>query len=264
MEAENRPNAALINREWFNAARSIISVQDLGIVLVRACEYVFGSETFDIGGETQKVIFAMIKPALDSDIAKYRERCARNATNARSGRERMVASGTQSQRVEANATSTPTSTPTSTSNSAKSISTEEQRQRERFIIFGYFWSVGSGDPMAEMNAFWDYYESLGWKNNKGAVIVSKQSAARMWRRQFETKTPPDGSQAWFKAVQSCKILDPTAFTIFAGAERVGEKVVVRLRCTDNYLSQLRENTPRLEADLRAFWRGLEPVLEPAG
>lgn len=118
--------------------------------------------------------------------------------------------------------------------------------------------------MAELNAFWDYYESLGWKNNKGAVIVSKQSAARMWRRQFETRTPPDGAQTWFKAVQACKIIDTTVFTIFAGSERVDEKMIVRLRCTANYLSQLRENTPKLEADLRAVWRGLEPVLETAG
>ena len=100
MEAENRPNATLINKEWFDAARSIMSVQDLGIVLVRACEYVFRSETFDIGGETQKIVFAMIKPALDSDITKYRERCARNAANARSGRERVAASGSEWQQIQ--------------------------------------------------------------------------------------------------------------------------------------------------------------------
>lgn len=264
MEAENRPNAALINREWYESARGVLGAKDLSCVLVAAIEYVLYGDTAITLQDSAAVVFAMIKPALDSDIVKYRERCARNAANARSGRERVAASSTQSQRVGANTTTTTTSNTTTTSTSTSSISPEEQRQRERFIIFGYFWSVGSGDPMAEMNAFWDYYESLGWKNNKGAVIVSKQSAARMWRRQFETKTPPDGSQAWFKAVQSCKILDPTAFTVFAGMERIDDKVVVRLRCTANYLSQLRENTPRLEADLRAFWRGLEPILEPAG
>ena len=260
MEAENRPNAALINREWFTAAQMCLSDAELGVVLVHAARYIFGEPQCEGLGPKQNIVFTMIKPALDSDIVKYRERCARNAANARSGRERVVASGSQSQPVGANTTTT--STTTSTTNT--SISPEEQRQRERFIIYGYFWSVGSGDPMAEMNAFWDYYEALGWKNNKGAVIVSKQSAARMWRRQFETKTPPDGAQAWFRAVQTCKILDPTAFTIFAGSERVDEKIVVRLRCTGNYLSQLRENTPRLEADLRAFWRGLELVFKTAG
>ena len=260
MESSNRPNAALINKEWFDSASNVISQEDLGMVIINACRYVFGLPTIAMRNRSQEIVFAMIRPALDSDIDKYRERCARNAANARSGRERAVASGTQSQRVGAITTTTSTTTSTTT----PSLSGEEQRKRERFIIFGYFWSIGSSDPKAEMNAFWDYYEALGWKNNKGAVIVSKQSAARMWRRQFETKTPPDGAQTWFKAVQTCNILDPTAFTIFAGAERVDEKVIVKLRCTGNYLAQLRENTPRLEADLRAIWRGLEPVLEPAG
>lgn len=264
MDVENRPNAALINKEWYESAKGVLGARDLSCVVIAAIEYVLYGDTGMTLQDSAKVVFAMIRPALDSDIAKYRERCARNAANARSGRERVVASGNQSQPVGANTTTTPTTTPTTTTTTTPSISQDEQRQRERFIIYGYFWSVGSGDPMAEMNAFWDYYESLGWKNNKGAVIVSKQSAARMWRRQYETKTPPDGAQAWFRAVQTCKILDPTAFTIFAGSERVDEKVVVRLRCTENYLSQLRENTPRLEADLRAFWRGLEPVFETAG
>lgn len=264
MEAENRPNAALINREWYESAREILTREELGSAILNAIAYVLYGDELPPSTSKVGVVCRMIKPALDSDITKYRERCARNAANARSGRERVAASGSESQRVGVITTTTPTTTPTTTTTPSVSISTEEQRQRERFIIYGYFWSVGSGDPMAEMNAFWDYYESLGWKNNKGAVIVSKQSAARMWRRQFETKTPPDGAQAWFRAVQTCKILDPTAFTIFAGSERADEKMMIRLRCTGNYLAQLRENTPRLEADLRAFWRGLEPVFETAG
>ena len=96
METDSkRPNAALINREWFDAARSVLSIQDLGIVLVKACEYVYGQDTFSIGGELQKAVFAMIKPALDSDIAKYQERCARNAANAKSQRQRVAASGSK-------------------------------------------------------------------------------------------------------------------------------------------------------------------------
>lgn len=264
METENRPSAALINKEWYESAKSVLSADGLGRVLVAACNYVIFGELEQKLSGSEGVVFAMITPALDSDISKYRERCARNAANARSGRERVVASGTQSQQVGANTTTTPTTTPTTTTTPTQSLSPDEKRKRERFIIYGYFWSVGSSDPMGEMNAFWDYYESLGWKNNKGAVIVSKQSAARMWRRQFETKTPPDGAQAWYRAVQTCNILDPTAFTIFAGAERVEEKVIIRLRCTNYYLSQLKEHTPRLEADLRAVWRGLEPVFETAG
>lgn len=263
MEPENRPNAALINKEWWESARKVLSYEEQGVLLIEAVEYVL----YGIGRTNQSgkvgIVFEMIRPALDSDINKYRERCARNAANARSGRERVAASGTQSQQVGAISTSTTTSTSTSTSTSTTSLSGDKKRDRERFEIFGYFWSIGSSDPKAELNAFWDYYESLGWKNNKGAVILSKIAAARMWRRQFETKAPRDGAQAWYKAVKECAIPNPKVFSIYAGAERVEERLLVHLSCKEDFLAQIRENTPRLEADLRAFWRGLEVVLETA-
>lgn len=264
MDGENRPNAALINKEWYESAKGVLEARDLSCVVIAAIEYVLYGDTGITLQDSAKVVFAMIRSALDSDIAKYRDRCARNAANARSGRERVAASGTQSQQVGANTTTTPTSTPTSTSTSTTSLSGDERRDRERFEIFGYFWSVGSSDPKAELDAFWDYYESLGWKNNKGAVILSKIAAARMWRRQFETKEPRDGAQAWYKAVKECAIPNPKVFSIYAGAERVEERLIVHLSCKESFLAQIRENTPRLEADLRAFWRGLEVVLEPAG
>lgn len=264
METENRPNAALINKEWYESAASVLEGRKLAQLVLYAVQYVLYGISPETEDQMIKVVFAMIRPALDSDIAKYRERCARNAANARSGRERVVASGTQSQQVGANTTTTPTTTTTSTTTTKTSLSDEEKRNRERFEIFGYFWSVGSADPKAELNAFWDYYESLGWKNNKGAVIMSKIAAARMWRRQFETKTPPDGAQQWFKAVKECAIPNPRVFPAFMGAEREGDKIIIRLSCSEKFLTQIRENTPRLEADLRAVWRGLEMIFESAG
>lgn len=264
MESENRPNAALINREWYNSACGVLNPADLGLLLIEVVEYVLdGREPVRLRGNAS-VVFTMIRPALNSDIAKYRERCARNAENARSGRQRVAASGSQSQQVGATPTTTPTTTTTTTTTITPSISNEERRNRERFEIFGYFWSVGSADPKAELDAFWDYYESLGWKNNKGAVIMSKIAAARMWRRQFETKEPRDGAQAWYKAVKECAIPNPKVFSIYTGAERVEEQVIVHLSCKESFLTQIRENTPRLEADLRAVWRGLEMVFETAG
>lgn len=166
--------------------------------------------------------------------------------------------------MAANTTTTTTPTTTTTTTTTPSISNEERRDRERFEIYGYFWSVGSADPKAELDAFWDYYESLGWKNNKGAVIASKLAAARMWRRQFETKTPPDGAQQWYKAAKECAVPNPMVFSAFLGAERNDDKIIVRLSCTGKFFAQIRENTPRLETDLRTVWRGLEPVFEPAG
>ena len=255
METNNkRPSAALINREWFDAARSIMSVQDLGIVLVRACEYVFGSETFDIGGEVQKVVFAMIKPALDSDIAKYNERCARNAANARSHSQRVEASGIQSQRVGANTTTTSTTTTTTTSTTNPSLSIDQQREIEKFLIYGYFWSTGSKAVADELSAFWSYYESLGWKNNKGAEIVSKVAAARMWRRQYETGNVPNGADAWYKALQSCPVPDVNVWKGFAGAEKIDDTAIVRTRFNSKFIDDLRSAVPTLERSLCSFWR----------
>lgn len=264
METENRPNAALINKEWFDSASGVLSQEDLAMVVLNACRYVFGMPAVSMRNQSQQVVFAMIRPALDSDITKYRERCVRNAENAKRGRERVVASGTQSQQVGAIPTTTTTTTTTPTTTTTISLSDEEQRKRDRFKVFGYFWSIGSSAPMDELQAFWDYYEALGWKNNKGAVIVSKIAAARMWRRQYETKEPCTGAQAWFKAVCECPVADPNAFKCFRGAEISADKVVCHLGCSAQFLAQLEQAVPNLKGTLQAFWRGLEVILEPAG
>lgn len=255
METENkRPNAALINREWFDAARSVLSIQDLGIVLVKACEYVYGQDTFDIGGDLQKAVFAMIKPALDSDIARYLDRCARNAANAKSRYERVAASGSEWQRVAANTTTTTTPTPTTTPISISPEEREKEELKEKWLIWGYFWSTGSKAIKEECTAFWSYYEALGWKNNKGAVIVSKLAAARMWRRQFETGSAPNGADAWFQAVQKCPINDYGLWSVYAGAEKNDDGAVVRLRCGEQFLIDLDNVIPDLRKSLRRLWK----------
>ena len=251
METDNkRPNAALINREWYQSAASILSRQDLGLLLVQCVEYVFGTDGGHKLTGTADVVYKMVLPALDSDIAKYAERCERNQRNARSQSQRVAASGTQSHPVAANTTTTSTSTSTSTS----SLSPAEVEDREKWLIFGYFWSVGSKAITQECSAFWSYYESLGWKNNKGAQIVNKLACARQWRHQFETGTAPNGADAWFKAVQACSIADYGVFQCYLGAEREETGAVVRLRCKTSFLESLKAAVPNLERTLGALWR----------
>lgn len=265
MEPDNkRPNAALINREWLEAAKTVLRRQELGEAVLCACEYVlYGRIESNVGGSLG-VVLAMIKPALDSDLAKYAERCARNAANAKSQRQRVVASGSDSQRVGANTTPTPTPTSTTTSTTTPSLSQERSEEIERWLVFGYFWSTGSKAIKEEVNAFWSYYESLGWKNGKGAAIVNKLAAARMWRRQFETGTAPNGSEAWFKALQACTIPDCNAFLAFLGAERKEGEVVVRLRCNKSFYESMIDAVPDLEPTLRRIWRTPELSIETAG
>lgn len=262
METDNkRPNAALINREWFDAASSVLSTDGLGIVLVNACRYVFGLDMLAGMTTVQGAVMAMIKPALDSDVNKYLERCARNAANAKSQRQRVAASGSESQRVAANTTTTSTTTTTTTSTTTPSISPEMSEDREKWLIYGYFWSTGSKVITEECNAFWSYYESLGWRNNKGAAIVSKLACARMWKRQFETGAVPNGAEAWFKALQPCTIPDYHAFNCYLGAERTEGGVVIRLRCKRTFYESMTRAVPTLEQTLKGLWRVPEVSVE---
>ena len=257
-----RPNAALINQEWFLSAKSVLSADELGRVLVAACNYVILGELETKLKGSEGVVFAMILPALQSDINKYRERCERNADNARRGAQRVGASGTQSQRVGANTTTTTTTT-TTPSLSPVEVKPEEI-EREKWLIYGYFWSTGSKAVLQECNAFWSYYESLGWKNNKGAAIVSKLAAARMWRRQFETGESPNGSAAWFNAVKECPVNDYNAWHIYAGAEKTDTGALIRLRCNKTFLADLIKALPALKKSLQGAMRAEEVDFECIG
>lgn len=262
MEQDNkRPNAALINREWFDAASGALDADGLGRVLVSACRYVFGDPSGDLHNPVELAVFRMIVPALDSDIRRYVERCARNAANARKAFERVAASGSDSVPVVANTTTTTTSNSTTTTTSKTSLSLDEIRERERFEVYGYFWSSGSKAVAQESNAFWDYYESLGWKNNKGAPIVNKLACARQWRPQFETGTAPDGAPVWYRICRECPVPDVNIFRAYAGAERTAAGVVVRLRCNAQFLADLRNAMPNLEKALQRAWKAPEITFE---
>lgn len=258
---EQRPNAALINREWFESAVSVLEREQLAHLCLYAVEYVlYGRDTVQRACPLG-IVFSMIKPALDSDIIKYRERCARNSANAKSQRQRVAASGSEWERVEANTTTTSTTTPTTTTTTTTSISPEKAEEIEKWLIYGYFWSSGSKAINEECSAFWSYYESLGWKNNKGAAIVSKLAAARMWRRQFETGGAPNGADAWFKALQRCTIPDYNVFRVFKGAERNEGGAIVRLGCKRSFYEGLTAAVPDLLTTLRRLWGVPEVTIE---
>lgn len=247
---EQRPNAALINREWFASAAGILSRQELGLVLVQCVEYVFGISSEWELRDRAEIVFAMVRPSLDSDIAKYRERCARNAANARSRSERVAASGSEWERVGANTTTTTTTTPTTTT--TQSLSPAEKEKEERFMVYGYFWSLGQYGSKEESAAFWAYYESLGWRNNKGAAIVSKLAAARMWRRQYVNGEPRAFAAQWFNAFKSAAVRDYNIWNAYAGAEILPDPapvVVVRLHAPQSFLTDIES---KLGECLQAF------------
>lgn len=252
MSEDKRPSAALVNSEWYQAAKSVLNRQELGELLIDAVEFVLLGDIAPITNARVNMCFAMVKPALLSDVQKYQERCARNAANARSRSERVGASGSESERVGANTTSTSTSTSTSTTTSNTSISSEEKEKEEKFFVFGYFWSLGSTNVPEECNQFWSYYEALGWKNNKGALIASKLAAARMWRRKFECTEQKAGAKEWYAAFKSVKIFDYQIWYAYAGAERVNDEIRVRLRVSEGWLRDFETKcAPQLDAFRRS-------------
>lgn len=252
--SERRPNAALINREWFESARSVLNKGQLRSVVCAAVEYVLYGNVDKTLDAAEHIVFAMVLPSLDSDIVKYNERCARNAANAKSHLQRVAASGSESERVVANTTTTTTPTTTTTQSLSPVEVKPDEIERDRWIIFGYFWSTGSGDPVHEFNAFWDYYESLGWRNNKGAAIVRRLACARQWRRQYETKEPPVGAACWAKAVENSPVRNYDIYGIYAGAEKIEDGIRVNLRCKADFLAKLEEILPALRSTLAGLMR----------
>lgn len=258
---DKRPSAALINREWYEAASKVLDGNQMGCLLIAVVNYVWtGNQDTELD-EPSGIVFEMVRPWLDSDIDSYRRRCERNAANARSRREPVAASGTQSQRVAHN----PNPNPNSNSNPNPNLSIEstdpKEIEREKWLIYGYFWASGSKNVIEETRAFWNYYDSLGWKNNKGAAIVNRLSAARMWRRQFETGKAPAGSMEWFSIIRYCPVKDFRLWDSYAGAEIRDGSVIIRLRATGKFIAELKEAMPTLEPSLKAYYKASELTME---
>lgn len=240
-ETNKRPNAALINREWYESAKEILTREELGSAILNAIEYVLYDDQLPSSESKVGIVCRMIKPALDGDLRAYAERCARNAANARNRSQRVAASGSEWERVGAIPTPTPTPTTTTTQISLPREGDKEQRDRERFYIALYFAEKGSESPVAEMEAFWNYYESLGWKNNKGAVIVRKQAAASMWRPQFALGNVDGWRVKWFKALHKSKSFDLRLFSDVRGAEVHGDVLTLYIVGGKTFADDLEAN-----------------------
>lgn len=221
MESMYKIKGCIISRAWWTAAVQELSPNERLAFYDGVLQYAFTDELpGDLPGAVRPMM-AMVVPFIDADKVKYSERVERNRSNARGGK-RVAASGSQSLPV---ATNTNTSTNTSTNTNTNTISISEERQR--FLVCGQLFARGAMQPREEMQRFWAYYESLGWKNNKGAPIVRKQSAAAMWSMQFGvTDNALDLRKAWYEAFAR---LDSADYAVFDSVKRLtitGGNVVI--------------------------------------
>lgn len=212
MVSEYKIKGCIVNRTWWAAAVQELSALDRLAFYDALLQYAFTDEFTEHLPAAVRPMMAMVVPFIDADKVKYSERVERNRANARGGK-RVAASGSQSLPVAPN-TNTTTNTNTNTNNNTISISPE----KEKFFVCAMFYARGAIKPAEETTRFWDYYESLGWRNNKGAQIVRKTAAARMWSLQTgTTERDLQTRQAWARCMTTC---DSARLEVFELLQRV--------------------------------------------
>lgn len=206
MENEYKIKGVIFARNWWQAVKTGLSDADRLAFYDMVFRYAFEGYQTPETRPGVKIAFDMVRPFIDQDIVKYQERCERNRANARGGK-RVAASGSESLLV---ATNTNTSINNNTNTNTNTISLTPEK--ERFFICGLFFGRGALRPAEELERFWQYYESLGWKNNKGAAITKKSAAARMWNLQTGVTTQALASRvAWSNAMLQCDCTDIRVF-----------------------------------------------------
>lgn len=216
--------AAYFREEWLDKALQLLpEAADRAIFYESLMARAFGREIPTCTNPIVSAMYVMAESAIAADIAKYDAKCERNRENAQ---KRVAASGNQSQRVVASgsdtnqsqpstSTSTSTSTNTNTSSSTSTISNEPLTdERERYLIYCTLFTRGALDIQTEFDNFYNYYSSLGWRNNKGAPIVSKVSAAAMWRLSGDTCANLAERENWSKAFRNASTTSPLVWLSF--------------------------------------------------
>lgn len=229
METENKIKGVIFARSWWAAAVEALNPGDRLEFYDVVFLYAFNGQEATIKSPAVKAMFAMVRPYIDTEAERYAERCERNRKNA-GGAKRVAASGTQPLPVAHNNN---TNTNTNTNNNTNTISLSEER--ERFLIYSLFFAKGCADVEAEVTRFWSYYESLGWRNNKGATIVRKTSAARMWEFENNIQVQDlDARKMWAECMEGCAGTSPDVFTLWSRVTIEGDKITFYARDVERF------------------------------
>lgn len=216
--------AAYFREEWLDKAQQLLpNPADRALFYEMLMARAFSRELPTCTNPIVSAMYIMAESAIAADIAKYDAKCERNRENAL---KRVAASGNQSQRVVASGsdgnqsqpnttTSTNTNTTTTTTTSTNTISIENvDSEREKYLIYCTLFSRGALDIQSEYDNFYNYYAALGWKNNKGAPIVSRVSAAAMWRMSGEICGNLAQREMWARAFKNAPTTSVLVWTAF--------------------------------------------------
>lgn len=254
MNKDQQPTmrAALFLRDWYDGCLPLLSDADQLQLFKAVCEYTFNGQLSCALSPMVQAMWSLIRPAINNDRDKYVTRCERNRQNARGGGKchslPLAATRSHSQPLATNTSTTPsTTTDTTTTPNTLPISSE----RERFDCLGILFSRGAESPSVEVERFWNYYEALGWKNNKGANIANKCAAARQWRCEPLNETLAAARADYYAAFRSTAFAVADIWNNYIGADIAEEELTLRLRGGKEWVCILEDKcVPELRALLR--------------
>lgn len=184
---------ALIRQTWYETAKKNLKPEERLRFYESCFEYEFGDEEpADDLPFAARLLFDMVR----TDIDKDKDRAKLKAETSRMN-------GMKGGRPKLPGVSNDDKNPTEPSGLKKTSyiqnSTQQNTTEHNSVSFGEdshkifecclnFFERGCGDPVAEVNTFWNYYASLGWKTKNGGDIVDKVALAKAWRLN-EISTP---------------------------------------------------------------------------
>lgn len=197
----------VIYRNWL-AMFAALSCEQVGEIMQAVSAHVLTGERLEVSCGIGPIVTQMIEE-IDENLNKYEARCEKNKENAAKRYERNA--NEQPNDCERNTTAlqphgkTKTKTKTKTNNSSdeelesvgalsskptptrKIIPPKPEWVSKYFTVQGF-----TSDP----SAFFDYWESRGWKTKTG-MMKDWEAAARTWNRnegQFSTPRTPTAPQ----------------------------------------------------------------------
>lgn len=222
---ETMINGVVFKRSWRDKALSLLPADGARLSFYEALfSLAFDGQDEAPADAAARIMYEMCKDDIAAEISRYQKVCERNAANA-AARYTKSTSGYQSQPVAASGSdgnqsqSNSNNKGNSNNKSNGNLSSAEAAlsvEREKWEVYGVFFRRGSIDPRAEAERFWNYYDALGWKNNKGAPISNKNSAAAMW--SIEGEPAPDTAlrQLWWRHFH---LVGGVQWALWSGIER---------------------------------------------
>ena len=175
---------ALLRQTWYETAKRNLKPEER----LRFYETIFEYEFEDMAPAEDlpfgaRLLFDMVKDDIDSDKERAQERRARARENGSKGGRPIVTVGNTAENNPKKPAGLSGFLNTVQYNTVPNKTGQEcsEDSHTRFLIALDFFERGCSAPLDELEKFWGYYASLGWKTKTGADIVDRLALARAWR-----------------------------------------------------------------------------------